>query len=86
MGAPIVTNAGALRFLSYGREYDNRVVVANGKGAVWEEGLYENCNVQFVLHPDRADALRVADVRIWKASSRFAQVVFACDGLLETPR
>lgn len=86
MGAPIVTNAGTLRFLSYGQEFDNRVVVANGKGAVWEEGLYENCNVQFVLISDGPDTLRVADVRIWTNSNRIGKVMFACEGLLETPR
>jgi hypothetical protein len=64
MGVPIVTNAGALRFLSYGQEFDNRVLVVNGKGAVWDDGLYENCYVQSVLITDGPDSLRVADVRI----------------------
>jgi len=54
MGAPIVTNAGALRFLRYGREYDNRAVVANCKAAVREEGVYENCSVR--CQRPRADA------------------------------
>ena len=86
MGAPVVSGAGRLRFLSYGQEFDNRVVVGNRQGAVWEEGLYENCSVQFVLHPDDKDVYRVADVRIWSHSNQFGRAVFACDGLLETPR
>jgi hypothetical protein len=85
MGAPIITDAGDLRFMSYGQEFDNRVVVGNMQGAAWEEGLYENCNVQFVLHPDNNNILRVADVRIWTNSNQIGQVMFACDGLLETP-
>lgn len=86
MGAPLVSAAGKLRFLSYGKEFDNRVVVGNNKGAVWEEGLYENCNVQFVMHPDDRNVLRVADVRIWTNSNQIGQVMFACTGLLEAPR
>lgn len=87
MGAPLVSAAGKLRFLSYGREFDNRVVVANNKGAAWEEGLYENCNVQFVMHPDDRNVLRVADVRIWTNSNQgWGGVAFACTGLLEAPR
>lgn len=86
MGAPLVSGAGKLRFLSYGQEFDNRVVVGNRQGAVWEEGLYENCNVQFVLHPDDRNVLRVADVRIWTNSNQIGQVMFACTGLLEAPR
>lgn len=85
MGAPIVTDAGELRFLSYGQEFDNRVVVGNNKGAVWEEGLYESCNVQYVLHPDDKNTLRVVDVRIWADSNQIGQVVFACDGLIDAP-
>lgn len=86
MGAPIVSEAGGLRFLSYGREFDNRVVVGNRRGAVWEEGLYEHCNVQFVLHAHDGQVARVADVRIWTGSNQIGQVVFACTGLLEAPR
>lgn len=86
MGAPLVSSAGRLRFLSYGQEFDNRVVVGNRQGAVWEEGLYENCNVQFVMHPDDRNVLRVADVRIWTNSNQIGQVMFACTGLLEAPR
>ena len=86
MGAPIVSNAGTLRFLSYGKEFDNRVIVGNRQGAVWEEGLYEHCNVQFVMHPDSKNVSRVVDVRIWASSNRIGQVMFACDGLLEVPK
>jgi hypothetical protein len=86
MGAPVVSDVGGLRFLSYGQEFDNRVIVGNRQGAVWEEGLYENCSVQFVLHRDDKNTFRVADVRIWADSNRIGQVVFACNGLLETPR
>jgi hypothetical protein len=85
MGAPIVSSAGNLHFFSYGQEFDNRVIVGNRQGAVWEEGLYEHCNVQYVLHPDDKKVFRVADVRIWANSNRIGQVVFACDGLLEVP-
>jgi len=86
MGAPVVSEAGGLRFLSYGREFDNRVVVGNRQGAVWEEGVYEHCNVQFVLHAPDGQVARVADVRIWTGANRIGQVVFACTGLLEAPR
>ncbi len=86
LGAPLVSAAGRLRFLSYGKEFDNRVVVANRKGAVWEEGMVESCNVQFVMLPDDRQVLRVADVRIWADSSQGGQVMFACTGLLEAPR
>lgn len=85
MGSPVYADAGQLRFLNYGNEYDNRVTVANNRGAVWEEGLYENCNVQFVLHADSDKQFRVADVRISTNSNQLGAVVFACDGLLETP-
>jgi hypothetical protein len=85
MGAPIVTDAGDLHFMSYGKEFDNRVVVGNMQGAAWEEGLYENCNVQFILHPDNNNILRVVDVRIWTNTNQLGQVIFACDGLLEAP-
>ncbi len=85
LGAPIVSEAGKLRFLSYGKEFDNRVVVGNGQGAVWVEGLHESCNVQFVMHPDTKNESRVVDVRIWASSNQIGQVKFACEGLLEVP-
>lgn len=85
MGSPVYADAGQLRFLNYGNEYDNRVVIANNKGAVWEEGLYENCNVQFVLHADSKKQFRIADVRITTNSNQIGAVVFACDGLLDVP-
>lgn len=85
MGAPIVSEAGKLHFFSYGQEFDNRVIVGNRQGAVWEEGVYEHCSVQYVLHPDDKNVFRVVDVRIWANSSQFGQVVFACDGLLDVP-
>lgn len=88
LGAPLVSGAGDLRFLSYGREFDNRVIVANNKGAAWEEGMYASCNVQFVLHPDDKNLARVVDVRIWTHSNQGwgGGGGFTCDGLLETPR
>ena len=85
MGAPISSRAGDLLFLSYGKEFDNRVIVANGQGAVWEEGLYEHCNVQFVLYLDAKNIFRVVDVKIWTGGNRLGQSGFACDGLLEEP-
>ena len=84
MGAPVVSSAGNLHFLSYGQEFDNRVVVGN-RYAVWEEGVYEHCNVQYVLHPDDKNVFRVADVRIWTSSTQLGKVRFACDGLLDVP-
>ncbi|MCC6141999.1 MAG: hypothetical protein IT389_15445 [Nitrospira sp.] len=86
MGAPITSTAGKLSFLSYGNEFDNRVIVGNRQGAVWEEGLYEHCNVQFVMHPDSNNTPRVVDVRIWASSNQIGKVRFACDGLLEVPK
>lgn len=87
MGAPLVSAAGKLRFLSYGKEFDNRVILANNAGAVWEQGVYESCNVQFVLLPDdKAREMRVADVRIWAQANQYGSGVSACSGLLEVPR
>ncbi len=86
LGAPAVSQSGGLRFLSYGREFDRRVLVGNRSGAVWEEGLYESCNVQFVMLPDAQQVYRVGDVRIWTGSNQAGQVRFACTGLMETPR
>lgn len=85
MGAPISSRAGDLLYLTYGKEFDNRVIVANGKGAVWEEGLYEHCNVQFILYLDAKNIFRVVDVKIWTGGNRLGQTMFACDGLLEEP-
>jgi hypothetical protein len=88
LGSPLVSGAGSLLFLSYGKEFDNRVVVANNKGAVWEQGLYASCSVQFVLHPDHKKLARVVDVRIWAQSNQGwgGGGGFTCEGLLETPR
>jgi hypothetical protein len=86
MGAPLVANAGDLRFLSYGKEFDNRVTVGNRQGAVWQEGFYEHCNLQFVMLAD-ATRWRVVDVRIWThTTERLGTVTYACTGLLEAPR
>lgn len=88
LGAPLVSRAGRLTFLSFGQEFDNRVVVGNNKGAAWVEGLHASCNVQFVLHPDPRGTARVVDVRIWTQSNQGwgGGGGFTCDGLLETPR
>lgn len=87
LGAPLVSSAGELRFLSYGKEFDNRVVVGNSKGAAWQEGVFEQCNLQFVLWaPGPRQPMRVVDVRIWTQSTQLGQLMYACSGLLEAPR
>ena len=64
MGRPYITEAGNLRFLSYGQQFDNRVVVRNSTGATWEEGLATSCDIQFVTIPDDNGVRRVADIRL----------------------
>lgn len=85
MGAPISSRAGDLLFLTYGNEFDNRVVVANGQGAVWEEGLYAHCNLQFVLYLDSKSIFRVVDVKIWAGGNGRGPTTFTCADLMEEP-
>ena len=54
---------------------------------MWEEGIYENCNVQFVMHPDDKNGRRVAPVRSWTNFNQgWGVAAYACTGLLEVPR
>lgn len=87
LGPAALTETGELRILSYGRLSDNRVVVQNMQsGAAWEEGIYMNCNVDYVLMPDNNASLLVADVRVSVDSNDWVSSREACTGILETPR
>ncbi len=86
MGAPHVTDNGDLRILSFGQAFDNRVIVESvASGASWEEGIYMNCNVDYILIPDSERALRVADVRVAVDSNNLASSSNACSGILNVP-
>jgi len=85
MGRPSVSDFGRLRFLGYGQGYDNRVMVGNNAGAAWVEGVYANCDLQFVLMSDADGTYRVADVRVESDSNDLGARRMACDGLLQAP-
>jgi hypothetical protein len=89
MGRPLISDSGDLRILSYGQQYDNRVLVGSTSGATWVEGTYMACDVQFVTIPDRNGVRRVADVRISVDSNKpgwgGAGTGEACGELLQAP-
>ena len=89
MGRPLISDSGDLRVLSYGQQYDNRVLVGSTSGASWVEGTYMACDVQFVTLPDRNGDRRVADVRISVDSNKpgwgGASTGEACGELLQVP-
>lgn len=89
MGRPLVTDSGDLRILSYGQQYDNRVLVGSNSGATWVEGTYMACDVQFITIPDKNGVRRVADVRILVDSNKpgwaGAGTGEACGELLQAP-
>lgn len=89
MGRPLVSDSGDLRVLSYGQQYDNRVLVGSTSGATWVEGTYMACDVQFVTIPDSSGVRRVADVRISVDSNKpgwgGAGTTEACGELLQAP-
>jgi hypothetical protein len=86
MGTPNVTTAGDLRILSYGQQFDNRVVVQNMKsGEAWQEGIYMHCDVDYILMPGPGGEPLVADVRVSVDSNNLASSNQACMGLLEVP-
>lgn len=89
MGPALVSNSGDLRILSYGQQYDNRVLVGSTSGATWVEGTYKSCDVQFVTIPDRSGVRRVADVRISVGASGDGWLGVntgdACGELLQAP-
>lgn len=89
MGRPLVSDSGDLRVLSYGQQYDNRVLVGSTSGATWVEGTYMACDVQFVTIPDSSGVRRVADIRISVDSNKpgwgGAGTTEACGELLQAP-
>lgn len=87
MGRPHFADNGKLHFLSYSQEFDNRVTVESSTGEVWEEGLYTNCDVQFVTMADGAGTYRVADIALSVDSSNIMETNSrdACGPLLNTP-
>lgn len=87
MGAPAVSEAGGVRFLSYGQDYDSRYVVQRVyTGESWTEGVYKSCNVQFVLIPDAQQQFRVADVVVTAFRSGEGWAPDLCSQLTEAPR
>ena len=87
MGRPYITEAGNLRFLSYGQQFDNRVIVSDSNGATWEEGLSTSCDIQFVTIPDGNGIWRVADIRLNVDSSNMMATNsnIACSDLKQAP-
>lgn len=87
MGAPSVSEAGGVRFLSYGQDYDSRYVVQRVvSGATWTEGVYKSCNIQFVLIPDAQAQYRVADVVVSAFRSGDGWAPDLCSEMTEAPR
>ena len=65
LGPPVASQAGGVRYLSYGRSFDNQVVMQNVvTGAIRVNGIFSSCDVQFALIPDSDNIFRVADVII----------------------
>lgn len=87
MGRPHITNADDIRFLSYGQQFDNRVVVSASNGASWVEGLSTSCDIQFVTIPDANGVRRVADIRLNVDSSNMMATNsnVACSDLKQAP-
>lgn len=95
VGPPAVADAGGVRFLSYGQEFDRRYVMQNMMtGYMWTEGMYSSCNIRFALIPDHKNVLRVADVVVTAQTtiadstvkSRGSSERALCSELLEVPR
>jgi len=87
MGAPQMTEAGGVRFLAYGQDYDSRYLVQRVvSGQSWVEGVYKSCNVQFVLIPDAQAQFRVADVVISKFRSGDGWAPDLCGEMVRAPR
>lgn len=86
MGAPVVSEAGGLRYLTYAREYDSRfALVTAGGDHISTQGLYESCQAQFVLKADASGAVRVADVVVEENRSGPGRA-YVCSSLLNAPR
>lgn len=85
-GPPAVDSAGGLRFLSYGRAYDNRVLWQNiGNGATMTTGGYDSCNVRYVLTPDDKGVQRVADVTVSRDRGGVSSGTNACADIMTVP-
>lgn len=87
MGQPHFTDTGSLHLLTYSQEFDNRVKVGSSTGEVWEEGLYTNCDVQFVTIADSGGTYRVADIVLSIDSSNIMATNSreACGSLMNVP-
>ncbi|WP_422506179.1 hypothetical protein [Stenotrophomonas sp. GZD-301] len=86
-GNPVVRQAGIARTLSYGQSFDNRVMWQNlATGATYDGGGYKTCNVRYVLIPDSAGMLRVADVNVFgEARGDTRGLGDACADILNVP-
>ncbi len=86
-GNPAVRQVGIARTLSYGQSFDNRVMWQNlATGATYGGGGYKSCNVRYVLIPDSAGMLRVADVNVFsEASGDTRKISDACADILNMP-
>lgn len=87
MGRPHFTDTGTLHLLSFSQEFDNRITVGSSTGEVWEEGLYTNCDVQFVTIADSGGNYRVADIVLSIDSSNIMATNSrdACGSLMNVP-
>lgn len=86
IGRPVVTDAGGVRFLGYGQEYDARYIVRRvASGQEWVEGVYQTCDLEFALIPDSSNVLRVADVVVKARSNAGGNTLAICRGLLDVP-
>lgn len=85
-GPPAAQNAGGLRFLSYGRAYDNRVLWQNiGNGATMVTGGYDSCNVRYVLTADDKGVQRVADVTVSRDQGGVSSGSNSCADIMTVP-
>lgn len=87
-GPPAINEAGGMRFLSYGRSYDNQVQWVNAfNGApMGSAGGWQYCNVRYVLMPDESDNVyKVADVRVTADSAGDTRGMHACADIMNAP-
>ena len=88
MGRPDFFETDRLHLLSYYQVFDNRVTVGSSTGEVWEEGLFTECEVQFVTMADAGGTYRVADIVLSIDSSNIMATDSrtACGDLKVAPR
>lgn len=85
MGRPSVVERADLRFLDYERSFDNSVTTVEASGETWHEGVWNSCDLSFILMPDNENVMRVADLRIETDGSNVGIRSQACGNLLKPP-